>query len=221
MDVIETPDLSHLSNCDYENVYEPAEDSFLMLDALESEIQLIRNIKPVICLEVGSGSGIISTGLAKSLGSKLIYYTTDINPFAVSVTQRTSVRNGVSLEILNCNLVDPLVDRMKNQVDILIFNPPYVPTEEVEMSSPISRSWAGGKKGRAIMDQLFPIIPQIMSSQGIFYLLIIKENDLSDILNVMASYGWVGSVVKERQAGREFLKVLRFQQLSSILSVKK
>jgi len=213
MDVIETPDLSHISNNDYENVYEPAEDSFLMLDALESEIKFIRNIKPVICLEIGSGSGVISTGLAKSLGSKLMYFATDINPFAVSVTQKTSLKNGVSLEILNCNLIDPLVDRMKNQVDILIFNPPYVPTEEAELKSLISRSWAGGKRGRIVMDRLFPIIPQIMSSQGIFYLLILKENDQSDILSVMASYGWAGSVVMERQAGREFLKVLKFQQI--------
>ena len=75
MDAIETPDLSHLSHSDYDNVYEPAEDSFLMLDALESEIEIIRKREPVICLEIGSGSGIISTGLAKSLGNKLLCQT--------------------------------------------------------------------------------------------------------------------------------------------------
>ncbi|CAG8450178.1 3392_t:CDS:2 [Diversispora eburnea] len=65
-----TPNLDHLSSKDYEQIYEPSEDTFLLLDALESEITFIKNeINPCICLEIGSGSGCVSTFLGQLLGN--------------------------------------------------------------------------------------------------------------------------------------------------------
>ena len=43
MEAIRTPDYAHVKN--YENVYEPAEDTFLLMDALEMQQGTIRSLK--------------------------------------------------------------------------------------------------------------------------------------------------------------------------------
>jgi release factor glutamine methyltransferase len=82
--MLPTPDLSHISEETYLQVYEPAgfspivlmtEDSFILLDALENEIPLLRQTSSEILargnlplvIEVGSGSGCISAFLQKEI----------------------------------------------------------------------------------------------------------------------------------------------------------
>ncbi|CAG8777868.1 2297_t:CDS:2, partial [Dentiscutata heterogama] len=67
--MLPTPNLDHITSNDYENVYEPAEDTFLFLDALENDIEFLKNdVNPCICLEIGSGTGCVSTFLGQLLG---------------------------------------------------------------------------------------------------------------------------------------------------------
>lgn len=50
----EVPDLEHLTMRDYDSVYEPAEDSFLLLDAIESVAPMLAKTSPAIVVEIGS-----------------------------------------------------------------------------------------------------------------------------------------------------------------------
>ena len=97
---IKSPDLSHLGADDFEDVYEPAEDSFLMLDALEQDVDSIRSLKPSLCLEIGAGSGILSAGLASILRESCHFLATDVNPKACSAAHRTATKNGVHVDII-------------------------------------------------------------------------------------------------------------------------
>lgn len=56
-----------------QDVYEPAEDSFLMMDALEKDADRLKGGRPSVCLEVGSGSGVLSAFLASVVGPEALY----------------------------------------------------------------------------------------------------------------------------------------------------
>ncbi|CAM4419083.1 methyltransferase HEMK2 [Caretta caretta] len=210
--MIPTPRHQHVGpHGPFSEVYEPAEDTYLLLDALEQDAAQIRDAGVEISLEVGSGSGVVSAFLASIVGPSALYICTDINPIAAFCTLETAVLNKVHIHPVITDLVTGLLPRLSGKVDLLLFNPPYVvtPSEEVQ-SHGIEAAWAGGKNGREIMDRLFPLVPNLLSTGGLFYLVTIKENNPDEILETMKKYGLRGTRVLSRQAGRETLSILKF-----------
>jgi len=68
--------------------------------------------------------------------------------------------------------------RLQRRVDLLIFNPPYVVTPSEHIGShQLEASWAGGVKGRQVMDRLFVQVPTLLSDRGVFYVVVVRDND--------------------------------------------
>ncbi|XP_078021657.1 methyltransferase HEMK2-like isoform X2 [Epinephelus lanceolatus] len=206
-----TPVYSHAGRGDFRDVYEPAEDSFLLIDALEKDADRLQLMSPCVCLEVGSGSGVVSAFLASVVGPSAL--CTDVNPAAAQCTAKTASCNNVSLQPIITSLVESLLPRLSGKVDVLLFNPPYVvtPSEEVG-STGIEAAWAGGKRGREVTDRLLPVVVQLLSSKGLFYLITIAENDPEEIICLLGKCGLRGESCLSTRAGNERLSVLRFQR---------
>ncbi|XP_053531912.1 methyltransferase N6AMT1 isoform X2 [Ictalurus punctatus] len=208
-----TPLYSHAGHGPFSEVYEPAEDSFLLIDTLEKDADLLLRSKPVVCLEVGSGSGVVSAFLASVTGAGALYLCTDLNPAAAQCTAETSRCNNLDLQPVITDLTECLLPRLNGMVDVLLFNPPYVVTPSEEVGSHgIEASWAGGKRGREVMDRFFPMVLQLLSKQGLFYLVTVSDNNPEEILSLLGESGLRGEVCLSRQAGREKLFILRFSK---------
>uniref|UniRef100_A0A2K5J2Z7 Methyltransferase HEMK2 n=1 Tax=Colobus angolensis palliatus TaxID=336983 RepID=A0A2K5J2Z7_COLAP len=145
-----TPFHGHVGRGVFSDVYEPAEDTFLLLDALEAAAAELAGVE--ICLEVGAGSGVVSAFLASMIGPQALYVG----------------------------------------------------------SHGIEAAWAGGRNGREVMDRIFPLVPDLLSPRGLFYLVTIKENNPEEILKTMKTKGLQGTTALSRQAGQETLSVLKF-----------
>ena len=118
-----------------QSIYEPAEDSFLLAEAALSIIKNSENI-----IEVGCGSGIISAIIKNNTKAKVTGI--DINPYAAKCTKQNGVE-AITGDLLKC---------IKGKFDVIIFNPPYLPTSESEQTSDwINTALDGGYDGREII----------------------------------------------------------------------
>jgi release factor glutamine methyltransferase len=230
------PSLDHLSLEDFNHVYEPAADTFLLIDALKYEIDqgvFDKLSNPLTVLEIGCGSGVPTIVFCQEwqnrqlneASASLLSYVTDINLKALSVTHQTALANGiiqkndrtnchVIQEFIQCDLASPLLHRgLQGKVDVLIFNPPYVPTkdEEVGICTGIEASWAGGINGRRVIDLAMPQVTQLLSKPtGVAYWIVVDDNLPEEVADIFRQqYNLDCQPLLRRRAHNERLTVLK------------
>ncbi|XP_307877.3 methyltransferase N6AMT1 [Anopheles gambiae] len=216
---------------DYDTVYEPAEDTFLLLDALEAELDTIKARQPSLCVEIGPGSGVVIVALSKHLPAGQTHCIGfDLNPNACRMTQKTAHLNGSRVDVVNMDLLAGL---RPTSVDLLVFNPPYVPTQpvattahatasleehidefrsSVDVGQTLVHAWAGGADGRVVTDRVLADLPRVLSPTGLFYLLLLKENKPEEVLEQIRGMNLQGSIIKERRIRGEHLYVVRIER---------
>lgn len=136
----------------------------------------------------------------------------DVNPAANLATLSTALSNKVeSVEAIRANLTDGL--HLPNLIDLLIFNPPYVPTEECPKGlHSIEAAWAGGLDGRYWIDKLMPKIDKLLAPKNAaFYMVVVDENKPVELME-MASKIWnlCSTVILDRRAKNEHLSIIKF-----------
>jgi release factor glutamine methyltransferase len=144
-----------------ENVYEPAEDSFLFAESLA-----IRESDVV--LDMGTGCGILGVIAAKK-ASKVL--ATDINPYAIRCAKDNARLNGVlnKFFFLQCDLFSAI--RFGERFDTILFNAPYLPSKRVDGDSWLGRAWSGGAMGRQVIDRFIREVPKFLKQDGCVFLM--------------------------------------------------
>jgi len=97
-----------------DDVYPPCHDTFQLVETLEC-------ITDKDCLEIGCGTGVVSLVLARN-GNRVT--AADLNPHAVKCVEESALANGLKLQVLESDLFQSV----QGKFDIIIFNPPYLPT---------------------------------------------------------------------------------------------
>ena len=242
--MLPTPSTSHILFSS--TIYEPAEDSFLLLNTLSSPTESTwlqtrfpqTTLTPMIT-EVGTGSGVVVAFLAAHARTILgrddvLALGVDVNFDACTAT-RTTVQKALTeqasrstyLGSICADLCSSIRDR---SVDILVFNPPYVPSDVLPAlpqpaaatqlgtfeseSHLLSLSYAGGKRGMETTDRLLNDLSRVLSSRGVAYVMFCARNEPETVkarIEREWEGGWNAETVGRsgKTAGWEKLEILR------------
>lgn len=137
---------------------------------VELVLERIKGAEQPRILEVGCGTGCISLSLAKEAGAQVT--ATDISPDAVACATRNveALELGESVQIVETDCVDGI----EGPFDVLVSNPPYIPTavmeqldEEVVGYEP-HLALDGGADGLDFFDRLIEAAPSLLVPGGLF-----------------------------------------------------
>ncbi|HTX44616.1 MAG TPA: HemK2/MTQ2 family protein methyltransferase, partial [Methanocella sp.] len=173
-----------------DEVYDPGEDSYLLLEAALKEARPGEK-----ALEVGAGSGVVSL-FVKDVADVL---ATDISPHAA----RNARMNGV--EVVRTDLYRGICGRF----DLIIFNPPYLPTSgEERLGSWLDRAFDGGPTGRDQIARFLAGIDRILAPGGRILAVVSTLTGVEEIEKMFAGRGFHASEVASEKVPFEKLVVL-------------
>lgn len=173
-------------------VYTPAEDTFLLLAAAQEEVRQDDRV-----LEIGTGSGYIARQLAASAGS---ITATDINPHATALLQ------GQGIDVLRADLFEGI----RGPFDLILFNPPYLPTRaEERMNDWLEYALDGGGSGRDVIARFLAGAGRVLAPGGRILLLISSLTGIDAVTGLAFSHGFSATVIREQVVEDERLYVIR------------
>lgn len=165
-----------------DGVYNPSDDSFLLLKAVEVSAG-------ETFLEMGTGTGLLALHAAK-LGAKVT--AADINPNAVECARKNAGRNGLAVETVRSDLFENIPGRF----DVIAFNPPYLPGT-ASSTSWIEKAWAGGGEGSEIAVRFLGQAWEHVTPGGRIYIVLSSVGGLMSVLKA-AKERYVAEMIEEK-----------------------
>jgi release factor glutamine methyltransferase len=188
-------------------VYEPAEDTFLLIESISAK-------KDESVLEIGTGCGLIALECANT-GSNVV--CTDINPFAVNLTKKNySINKNLikgNFEVRKGDMFKPIKE---NEVfDKIIFNPPYLPTKKGELiggSGWFDLATNGGIDGVKYTKMFIDKIDIFLKEKGNAYFIFSSLSDKKKLEDYIKNRNFKFKVVSDCSFNDETISVYRLKK---------
>lgn len=188
----------------FKNVYDPAEDSFLVAD------HLMVNEDDIV-LDMGTGCGVLAI-LASQKAKKVV--ATDINPHAIRCARKNAEINKLAskIDIRKGDLFTPI--RKNEKFSLIVFNAPYLPSSHTEGRSWLGKSWAGGPAGRQIIDRFIGEAPRYLKKNSRILLVQSSLSNIDETLERFQNAELKAQVIAEKKVFFETIVLIQASHLS-------
>jgi release factor glutamine methyltransferase len=144
------------------------------MQVINSRRSSVSGANETTILDVCTGSGCLALGLARELPDARIYGS-DISETALSYASMNSRMNGIkNVSFINGNLLDHF--GRSDLFDLIISNPPYIRTDDIETLQPEIKDWEplnaldGGHDGLDFYREIIPSCRSLLKENGILML---------------------------------------------------
>lgn len=163
-------------------MYEPAEDTALLIQALAQAEPDVRGLR---ALDVGTGTGAVALALLER-GARVA--AVDVSPHACRLARENlGVGRVARGDLLSC---------LRGAFDVVAFNAPYLPSApEERIDGWIDRAFHGGEGGVEVSARFVSDLPRVLAPGGRAYLVVSSRADLDALATAVARAGLVAGKV--------------------------
>jgi len=175
-------------------VYSPEADTLMLLAAARAEVRPGDRV-----LEVGTGSGLVAAEIARI--TRVV--ATDISPHAVLCAAEAGV------DVVRTDLFSGI----RGPFDLVLFNPPYLPTQpEERMDDWLEHALDGGASGRAVIERFAHNVGDVLAPGGRILLLISSLTGLPEVQELFACHAYSAGIAMQQAVEGEVLFVLKISR---------
>jgi release factor glutamine methyltransferase len=175
-------------------VYEPAEDSRLLAETVTDRLEAAETL-----LDVGTGTGYVGARVQETTDTRVV--GVDLNPHAC---KRAHAKD---LDVVRGDLMDPFGP---DSFDVVVFNPPYLPTDPgSEPSDWLAVALSGGESGRTVIERFLGGLDRVLVSGGVAFLLVSTHAGVEKVATHADRHGFHAVTLAEVSFPGETLAVLK------------
>ncbi|OZC99376.1 methylase [Rhodococcus sp. 06-235-1A] len=170
-------------------VYEPQDDSWLLCE-MASQSGVVQGAR---VLDMCTGSGAVALAAASMGAREVVAF--DISALAVACARRNAVALGLEVDVRRGSFAEAAA---LEPFDVILCNPPYVPSEEVPTGEGPHRAWDGGRDGRIVLDPLCDAAHELLVPGGTLMVVHSEYSDPDRTQAMLRSNGMTVTIVARR-----------------------